>query len=472
MRLSQETVLGLGGVRVLKSLNIEPAAWHVNEGHPAFLLLERARELVQSGISFEKAVKITRATSVFTTHTPVPAGHDVFTFDLMERYFAGYWEDLGISRDEFFRVARQDQSWGPTFSMSVLGLKLAGQYNGVSKLHGEVSRKMWHFLWPDRPVDQVPIRSITNGVHTPSWLAPELRDLFDEYLPQNWMGTLGDPGIWQGVLSIPDQVLWDVRKQLRHRLVDFVRERARVYLARLGAEHWQLENASAMFDPAALTIGFARRFATYKRATLIFTQVERLKHILNQPGRPVQIIFAGKAHPADEPGKSFIREVYQRSHEPGLAGRIVFLENYDINIARYLVQGTDVWLNTPRRPNEASGTSGQKAALNGVLNFSVLDGWWTEGYNGKNGWVIGQAKTYDDPGAQDWEDSQSLYQTLEQEIVPLFYERDDQQLSHRWLAMVKEAIRSVAPTFSTTRMVQDYTRQMYLACMTNQALES
>lgn len=465
MRLSQEMVLGIGGVRALRALGIEPAAWHINEGHPAFLLLERGRELVQSGMSFDQAKEIVRATSVFTTHTPVPAGHDVFAFDLMDRFFAGYWEELGLSRDEFLNVARQDQPWGPTFSMTVLGLKLAGEYNGVSQLHGEVSRKMWHFLWPDRPVDQVPIQAITNGIHTESWLAPELKALFDEYLPQDWVGAIDDPATWEGVFSIPDQALYDVCQQLRRRLVEFIRQRTRTHLQRLGAEPWQLDATNSLFDPEVLTIGFARRFATYKRATLLFTDVERLKHILNQPDCPVQIVFAGKAHPADEPGKDLIRQAYNRAREPGLAGRIVFLENYDINIARYLVQGVDVWLNNPRRPNEASGTSGQKAALNGVLNFSVSDGWWVEGYNGENGWVIGEMKDYQDQGAQDWEDSQSLYRLLEEEIVPVFYDRDENGLPAGWLKLVKESIRSIAPFFSTTRMVKDYTRQMYLSAI-------
>jgi starch phosphorylase len=465
MRLSQEMVLGIGGVRVLRALDIEPSAWHVNEGHPAFLLLERAREMVQSGMAFEEAAKEIRASSVFTTHTPVPAGHDVFTFDLMDGFFAGYWEELGLPREQFLNVARQDQSWGPTFSMSVLGFNLAGRYNAVSKLHGEVTRKMWNFLWPNRSMDELPIQSITNGIHTESWLAPELKEVFDEYLPEDWLSRIDDPAVWEEVDSIPDEVLWQVHQQLRGQLVEFVRERTRARLARMGAEAWQLDNAAGMFDPYALTIGFARRFATYKRATLIFTDVERLKHILNQPGRPVQLVFAGKAHPADEPGKDLIRQVYYRSQEPGLAGRVLFLENYDINMARYLVQGSDVWLNTPRRPNEASGTSGQKAALNGVPNFSVPDGWWAEGYNGKNGWVIGEFKAHSDPGAQDWEDSQSLYRTLEEQIVPLFYERNKRGLPLGWLKVVKESIRHAAPAFSTTRMVKDYTTHMYLPLM-------
>ncbi len=465
MRLSQEMVLGIGGVRVLRALGIQPSAWHVNEGHAAFLLLERVRGLVQTGMSFDQAAELVRATSAFTTHTPVPAGHDVFTFDLMDRFFAGYWEELGLSRDEFLNVACQDQPWGSTFSMTVLGLKLAGHYNGVSQLHGEVSRKMWHFLWPDRPVDQVPIQAITNGIHTESWLAPELKALFDEYLPKDWIDAIADPATWEEVLSIPDQVLWDVRQQLRHRLVDFVRHRTRVHLERLGAEPWQLDATHSLLDPEILTIGFARRFATYKRATLLFTDVERFKHILNQPGRPVQVVFAGKAHPADEPGKDFIRQVYNRAKEPGLAGRIVFLEDYDINMARYLVQGTDLWLNTPRRPHEASGTSGQKAGLNGVPNLSVMDGWWVEGYNGKNGWVIGHGKDYSDPSTQDWEDSQSLYQLLEETIVPLFYDCDERGVPAGWLKVVKESIQSIAPAFSTTRMVKGYTRKMYLSAM-------
>ena len=465
MRLSQEMVLGIGGVRLLALLDIKPSAWHVNEGHPAFALLERVRSLVQGGMSFEQAVEVVRSTSVFTTHTPVPAGHDVFPFDMMEHFFNGYWRELGLERDQFLNIARHDQAWGPAFSMTVLGLKLAGKYNAVSQLHGEVTRKMWHFLWSDRPVEQVPILAITNGVHTASWLAPEMKALFNQYLPPDWMEHIDDPLTWQGVLAIQDEALWEVRQQLRRKLVEFVRHRMRNHLWRLGAEQWQLNSTYSLFDPDALTIGFARRFATYKRATLLFSDVERLKRILNQPERPVQIVFAGKAHPADEPGKDFIRQVYNRSKEPGLAGRIVFLENYDINMARYLVQGADVWLNTPRRPNEASGTSGQKAALNGALNVSISDGWWAEAYDAKNGWLIGQPNDQLDAGAQDWEDSQALYRLLEETVVPLFYTRNANDVPVEWLAMVKESICSIAPRFSTTRMVKDYTHQLYLAAV-------
>jgi len=462
MRLSQEMVLGIGGARVLQALDIHPSVWHVNEGHPAFALLEYARSLVQTGKSFQEALEEVRATSVFTTHTPVPAGHDAFPFDLIERFFNGYWDALQLSRDEFLNLGREDQPWGAIFSMTVLGLRMAGHCNAVSQLHGEVTRRMWQFLWPSVPVEKVPIQAITNGVHTASWLAPEMKALYDKYLPPDWMERVDDPTVWQGVQAIPDEELWAVRCQLRCALINFVRERMRAHLQRLGAEKWQLDSIASLCNGEALTIGFARRFATYKRAYLLFQDLERLKRLLNQPGRPVQIIFAGKAHPADDPGKEMIRQVYRRAKEPGLAGHIVFLEDYDMNMARYLVQGADVWLNTPRRPNEASGTSGQKAAINGALNLSVSDGWWAEGYNGANGWVIGPSSDQLDPGAQDWQDSQTLYRLLEEQVIPMFYERDAANLPHRWLTMMRESIRSIAPTFSTARMLKEYIATMYM----------
>ena len=462
MRLSQEMVLGIGGVRVLRALGTRPSAWHVNEGHPAFALLEYARGLVQSGMRFADATQVVRATSAFTTHTPVPAGHDVFPFDLVEHFFSGYWEELGLSRDEFLNLGCQDQSWGPAFSMTVLAFRMAGRYNAVSRLHAEVARRMWQFLWPGQPLDKVPIQGITNGIHTASWLAPEMKVLYDRYLPQGWLEDVDNPEVWQGALSIPDAELWEVRQRLRRMLVDFVRQRTRDHLRRLGVEQWQLDNVASLCDGDALTIGFARRFATYKRACLLFSDVERLKRILNQPGRPVQIVFAGKAHPADEPGKDMIREVFSCAKEPGLAGRIVFLEDYDINVARSMVRGADVWLNTPRRPNEASGTSGQKAAVNGVLNLSISDGWWDEAYNGANGWVIGKPQDSSEQGAPDWDDSQSLYVLLEEQVIPLFYERDAQNVPGGWLKMVRESMRSIAPRFSTSRMLKDYAADMYL----------
>lgn len=465
MRIAQEMVLGIGGVRVLRQLGLEPAVYHMNEGHSAFLALERVRELVQAGKTFDEAAEIVRQSSVFTTHTPVPAGHDAFAFPQIKKYFDGFWDQMGLSRDEFLALARQDQSWGPSFSMTVLAIRLSGRQNGVSKLHGQISRQMWHWLWPEKPLEEVPITHVTNGVHVESWLAPELKALFDQVLGDDWLQRMDDPQLWQAIDRIPDEQLWSVHNQLRAKLIDFARLRTRQRLARLGVNGSQLAATADLLNPSALTIGFARRFATYKRATILFTNVERLKRLIHTPGRPVQFIFAGKAHPRDEPGKAFIREVYHRSHEQGLAGHILFIEDYDINVARYLVAGVDVWLNTPRRPHEASGTSGQKAGLNGVPNFSISDGWWVEGYNGHNGWVIGDDREWDDHVAQDHTDADHIYRLLEQEIVPRFYERDGAGIPHGWVRLMKEAIRSITPMFSTTRMVKDYAHKLYLPAM-------
>lgn len=465
MRLAQEMVLGIGGVRALRAMGIEPAVFHMNEGHSAFLVLERMRELVATGVSFEAAKTTVRESSVFTTHTPVPAGHDAFSFDMMDRYFPQWHNDLKISREEFLNLARHDQHWGPTFSMTVLALRLSGKHNGVSKLHGAVSRKMWQWLWPDKSVEEVPISHVTNGIHTETWLYPPLKVLFDKYLGKNWTLRLDDPALWESVNHIPDAELWAVMNQGRADLVDFVRLRSRQRLARLGDYgHQSIEN---LLDPNALTIGFARRFATYKRATLLFHDTERLKRIMQGGGtQPLQFVFAGKAHPKDEPGKNFIREVYQRSHEAGLVGRIVFLEDYDMNVARHMYGGVDVWQNTPRRPMEASGTSGQKAALNGNPNLSISDGWWAEGYNGQNGWIIGDPNAeYENEQAQNHADAMSLYELLENEVIPAFYERDSKGLPPKWIHMIKETIRTCAPQFSMARMVKDYTNDLYVPSM-------
>jgi glycogen phosphorylase len=465
MRIAQEMVLGIGGIRVLRQLDLEPAAYHLNEGHAAFLVLERLRELVASGRSFDEAVQVVRNSTVFTTHTPVPAGHDAFPFSMIEKYFEGYWQDLGLSRERFLDLARHDQNWGPSFSMTVLAFRLTGRRNGVSKLHGEISRQMWHWLWPDKKVDEVPIGHVTNGIHVKTWLAPELKSLYDEILGADWAFDIANQQPWQAVARIPEIKLWSVHNQLRAKLVDFARRRMRQRLRRLGADENQLAATADLLNPDALTIGFARRFATYKRGTILFTDVERLKRIVHTAGRPVQFIFAGKAHPRDDPGKAFIREVYHRSHEHGLAGHILFIEDYDINVARYLISGVDVWLNTPRRPHEASGTSGQKAGLNGVLNVSISDGWWVEGYNGHNGWVIGDDREWDDHVAQDHAEATQIYQLLEEKLLPLFYDRDALGIPRGWVKLMKEAIRTVAPTFSTTRMVQDYTNKLYVPAM-------
>ncbi len=466
MRLCQEILLGIGGVRLLRALEIAPSVWHANEGHSAFLTLERVRELVQKGSSHAEASEIVRQSTVFTTHTPVPAGHDVFPHHLMDRYFAGYWEQLGLSRDEFLRLGETPESGGQGFNMTALVMRLSAHVNGVSREHGRVSREMWQHFWPGLPVDQVPIRSVTNGIHVPTWISPELHHLYSKSLSPVWTDTCDDPAMWQRVLDVPDQELWAVRQTMKRKLMGFIRERARS-----GWMHGQLQPSQVLargtlLDPEALTIGFARRFATYKRATLLFQDLERLKRLLQNKWRPVQLIFAGKAHPADEPGRYFIHEVLSFCHDHKLGGHVAFLEDYEMHMAKYLVQGVDIWLNTPRYPMEASGTSGMKAALNGVLHFSVLDGWWQEGYNGANGWGIQPLTGTSDVQAQDHHDTEQLYRMLEQEAVPLFYQRDLDGVPRGWLQMVKESIRTVAPQFCTKRMVKDYVETLYRPAMT------
>ena len=463
IRISQEIVLGIGGVRALRALGISPAAWHINEGHAAFLSLERCRELVAAGLSFNEAREVVAANSLFTTHTPVPAGNDTFNYDLIDKYFSSYWGQLGLTRDQFMEVAREDHGWGPTYGMTVLALKLTGLHNGVSKLHGEVSRKMWQFLWPGLDVDEVPVGSITNGVHTFSWIAPEMNELFGRYMDADWGRYVDDQHFWDThINNIPDAELWNVHYQRKVALIQYARERLRKQHLRLGEGSLQMDEFASMINPDALILGFARRFATYKRATLIFRDVERLKRMLNNPERPVQIIFAGKAHPADDPGKALIEQIYRISRSEEFKGKIIFLENYDIDMARYLVSGTDVWLNNPIRPYEASGTSGQKAALNGQPNCSILDGWWAEGYNGKNGWAIGEEREYHDQNVQAEADSLSLYRILEEEVIPAFYERDQFGVPTRWTRFMKEAIRTCTPEFSMRRMVKDYTNRYYV----------
>jgi starch phosphorylase len=462
LRLSQELLLGVGGVRALRALGYNPAVWHMNEGHSAFLSLERLRELVAAGNTFDNAREKIRRSTIFTTHSPVASTHDEFPLWMIDKYFASYWPQLGIDREAFMDLALNRQSWGETFNMAVLAIHLSEQLNGVSELHGRVARKMWSFLWPGRSADEVPIRHITNGIHTHTWLAPLMEDLLDRHFPADWEERLDDPDLWKKVEAIPDPDLWLTRRRLKRRLFAVMRERARRQWASLSVHPVQVIASGVLLDPDALTIGFARRFATYKRAGLLFQDFERLMRLVQHPRYPVQVIFAGKAHPADEPGKRLIQEVYHRIKQAETGGRLVFIEDYDIAIARHLVQGVDIWLNTPRRPNEASGTSGQKAALNGALNVSVLDGWWREGFNGRNGWAIGQDIDPVDPEAQDAADAEALYDLLENEIVPLYYvERSADNLPGEWLGMVKESIRTLAPAFSMRRMVKDYVRLMY-----------
>jgi starch phosphorylase len=464
LRISQELILGIGGVRALRALELEPTAWHMNEGHSAFLTIERVRELMKEGATFEAASEIVRTSSVFTTHTPVPAGNDEFPLWLIDKYFPYIWQELGLSRDQFIDIARNTKTWGgDTFSMPILAMRLANQRNAVSELHGEVSRKMWHFLWPDRREEEVPISYITNGVHTGTWLARRMRVLFDRYMGPDWLEKIDDHAIWDGIENIPDNELWVVRRHLKRKLVAYIMERSRRNWIKTTIHPVQIIAGGVLLDPYALTIGFARRFATYKRANLILRDTERILNLINQPNRPVQIIFAGKAHPADEAGKLILQEVYRTVKDARNGGRLVFLEDYDMNIARYLVQGVDIWLNTPRRPNEASGTSGEKAALNGVLNFSVLDGWWREGFNGMNGWAIGDDAEYPDSNMQDESDANSLYDTLENEIIPLYYdERSGDNLPVEWIAQMKESMRTLIPRFCTRRMVKEYLRELYM----------
>jgi glycogen phosphorylase len=467
-RLLQEMLLGIGGVRMLRALNLNPAVYHANEGHAAFLLLERIRELVEAGTSFDEAVEQVRATSIFTTHTPVPAGHDTFHFSLIEKHFAGYWDQLGITREHFLSLGAHNDHFGggTNFNMTALALRLTGQYNGVSKLNGEVSRRMWQPMWPEKRAEEVPITSVTNGVHVPTWLAPELSKLYSKHLGQDWLRYHDEPKFWERIHEIPDEDLWNLHQRLRAKLMSFMRERARRKWMTEGTGATHALASGTLFDPEALTIGFARRFATYKRALLAFRDIARLKNILQDSWRPVQIVFAGKAHPDDAPGRGLIHNIYEIAREAGMGGHIAFVEDYDILVAKHLYHGVDVWMNNPRPPLEASGTSGMKAALNGAPNFSVRDGWWYEGYHGTNGWVIGT-----DPMAEmgdeerDAADAESLYTTLENEVVPLFYDRDSDGVPRGWVQVMKEAIKYGAPAFSSRRMVKEYTERMYLPAM-------
>jgi len=461
MRVQQEIILGIGGVRALKALGADPSVFHLNEGHAAFVVLQRIRELIEQGSTFDDALDQIRSTTIFTTHTPVPAGHDAFPFSLVEKHLAGCWGTLGPNRDRFLALGSHDGGAGAQFNMTALALRSAGAVNAVSRLHGEVTRAMWGAIWPDVPDAERPVGSVTNGVHASTWIAGELADLFTKYLGACWLERHDDPALWDGVLAIPDAELWAVRQSLRRYLFAFVRERAR---QRWTEEHVGIPRvvaAGTLLEPDALTIGFARRFAGYKRPELIFNDSERLARILNATGRPVQIIFAGKSHPADDVGKHHLQRVYKRALDPVFGGRVAFVDDYDLHVAHFLVQGCDVWLNNPRKPLEASGTSGMKAALNGVPHLSIGDGWWAEGFNGSNGWMIDGGLTSGDVEAVDAADASALYELLEEQVVPAFYERDAGNVPRRWLATVKEAIRSLAPRFCARRMVKEYVERMY-----------
>ena len=466
-RIRQEILMGIGGIRALDALGLRPTVCHMNEGHSAFLALERIRQVMQEQkISFYEAKEITKASNIFTTHTPVPAGLERFGFDLIDEHFTQYYQSLGLSRDEFLDLGRENMGDYELFSMPVLALNLSSAVNGVAQLHGVVSRQMWRWLYPGVPEDEVPIGSVTNGIHVQTWISQEMSTLFDRYLDPAWREEEFRADIWQAIDDIPDEELWRTHQRRRERLVAFARSRLRSQLENRGLPRREIDMAGQVLNPEALTLGFARRFATYKRATLIFRDIERLKRILNNPNCPVQIIFAGKAHPHDTGGKEFIRDIIHMTRDEDLQDKIIFLENYDMNVARYLVQGVDVWLNNPRRPKEASGTSGMKVIYNGGLNCSILDGWWAEGYDPSVGWAIGNGEEYPEHEAehQDYVESQALYNVLEQDIIPLFYQRTRDGLPREWIAKVKNSMRDLSPFFNTHRMVQQYTERYYLPC--------
>ncbi len=466
-RIRQEILLGIGGYKALKALNINPLVCHMNEGHSAFMALERIRHYMDrhKGLSFWEAHSLVRASTVFTTHTPVPAGNDVFPPDMVLYYFQPYLQQYNIPPEHFLGLGRQNPAdKDEPFCMTVLAIKQAAFINGVSALHGEVSRKMWRDIWPVVPEKEIPITSVTNGVHLATWVSKEMTDLLTRYLGPKWIEDPAVPELWDRVDRIPAEELWRTHERRRERLVAFARQRLEAQLRRQGATETEIIGAKEVLSPEALTIGFARRFATYKRGALLFRDVERLKRILTNRDRPVQIIFAGKAHPRDTQGKELIRNIVHAARLPEFRHNVVFLENYDMFLARYMVQGVDVWLNTPRRPLEASGTSGMKASANGVLNISVLDGWWCEAYDPQLGWAVGNGEVYEDENYQDAIEADSLYDLLEKSTIPLFYNRSSDGLPRGWIDYMKRSITAIAPQFNTNRMVKDYFLKAYVSC--------
>ena len=456
-RLRQELVLGIGGSEVLEALGIRYSLLHLNEGHAAFAMLERVREMVQGGTAHEEAVERVKKTSIFTTHTPVPAGHDVFPFQLMEKYFHTYWSSLGLDREGFLRLGSNPKDPDAGFNMTALALRLSGYRNGVSKKHGEVTRRMWQGLWPELPEDDVPIDSVTNGIHVPTWIEPKMELLFNRYLGPDWLDDHDNPVIWELVEDIPDKELWETHYWLKIKLINAIRERSRQRWTEDGAGPSVVIAGGTMLDPSILTLGFARRFATYKRADLIFYDTERLKRLLSDRWQPIQIVFAGKAHPADDPGKRVLQKVYKAAGDPQMGGRIAFFEDYGEQYAQYMVHGVDVWLNNPLPPMEASGTSGMKAALNGVPHLSIMDGWWLEGYDGTNGWSFGGEAQEN----RDQQEAEAIYRTLEEKIIPLYYRSSEEGVPHDWVRMMKNSIKTNAAKFSARRMVKEYIQKFY-----------
>jgi starch phosphorylase len=455
MRLCQEIVLGVGGVRALRALGIQPAVWHLNEGHVAFLGLERARERVLQGEGLGDALKAVARNAVFTTHTPVPAGNEAFDVDLVKRYLEPWTQEVGCDAEAALGLGAE----GGSFNLTVLAIRLSSSVNGVSRLHGQVSSAMWRHLWPEEPDN--PVSFVTNGVHTETWVGPEMRALYAHYVDPEWEGHILEPDVWKRVADIPEAELWAAHRSQKERLIRFVRERVRLQSARHGRSPDELRGVERLLDPKALTIGFARRFATYKRAVLVLSDLDRLKTLLSDTERPVQMVFAGKAHPADRAGQDLIRRLFLLTQEE-LRGKVVFLEDYDMEVGRMMVQGCDVWLNTPRRPQEASGTSGQKSPINGGVNVSVLDGWWVEGFRGDNGWAFGENSAALEPEAHDQEDAAALYDILSEQVVPAFFQKDEDGLRRPWIRIMKASIESIVPHFSAHRMVRDYVQGIYL----------
>jgi starch phosphorylase len=463
-RLRQEIVLGIGGAEILEILGIKHFVLHLNEGHAAFALLEQLRDRVNKGMRCEEAMDWVRKTTIFTTHTPVPAGHDVFPFHLIENYFSSYWPALGLDRGRFLNLGVHPEKPEAGFNMTALALRFSKFRNGVSKKHGEVSRHMYQSFWPDTPDQQNTIDHVTNGVHVPTWIDPRLKRLFDRYLGPGWLEDHDNPLIWELIEKIPDDELWKIHYWLKIKLIDAIREKSRRRWTKDHVNPSLVLAGGTLLDPLVLTIGFARRFATYKRADLILYDTERLKRLLNDRWRPIQIIFAGKAHPADDPGKRILQRIFNASGDPVMAGRIAFVEDYDEQLGQYMVHGVDVWLNNPLPPMEACGTSGMKAALNGVPHLSIMDGWWMEAYNGKNGWAVEHEEV---EGNRDRADAGKIYRILEEEIIPRYYYEWDDGIPKEWVSVMKETIKSNAARFSARRMVKEYIEKFYSVALKN-----
>lgn len=463
MRIRQEIVLGVAGCRALAACGLKPTVYHLNEGHPAFVSIERLKQLIEQGIDFRLATEIVRKSTLFTTHTPVPAGFDVFSIDQIKQYLSGIYEPVGINLNMLMSFGRKDRSnANEPFNMAVAGINLSTYRNGVSKLHGEVSREMFHSLWSQAILSQVPIGHVTNGVHLPTFMSSQMKEILSRYVSEDWASKPYHFEVWERVNNIPDNVLFDMKRNQRERLVSFIRRTTKESIRKNGGSASELMAAEDILNPDALTIGFARRFATYKRGYLLFMDEERLKRLFSNPERPVQFIIAGKAHPKDNEGKEIIKKIIHIAKKPEFRRHIVFIEDYDIEVARYMTRGVDIWLNNPRRPMEASGTSGMKAAANGALNLSILDGWWDEGFNAKNGWAIGSGEEYPDNNYQDYVESMEIYNTLENDIIPVFYSKDRSGMPREWLKMVKENLRTVPSYFNTSRMLMDYANQYYV----------